>query len=84
MNEVEVVNPDRPLPNLPVARAVWIPKPDLETASATWILAGGPHHTSFSKALTSEYLEDFSEMAGIEYLLIDADTQISDFKKEIR
>jgi L-arabinose isomerase len=84
VNPCEVVPPDAPLPNLPVARVVWIPKPDLKIAAAAWILAGGAHHTGFSTAITSEYLEDFAEMADMEYLLIDDDTTISEFKKEIR
>ena len=62
----------------------WIPKPDLKTGAAAWILAGGAHHTGFSMALTAEHMEDFTEMAGIEYLAIDEDTTVSDFKKEIR
>ena len=84
VNEVNVVKPDKPLPKLPVARAMWIPKPNLEIAAGAWILAGGAHHTSFTRALTSEYLEDFAELAGIEYLLIDDSTKISEFKKELR
>lgn len=84
VNEIEVVPPDKPLPKLPVARAVWVPKPNLQVAAASWIYAGGAHHTGFSKALTSEYLEDFAEIAGLEYLLIDKDTKLSDFKKELR
>lgn len=84
VNEVDVVEPDKPLPKLPVARAVWIPRPDLKTAAAAWILAGGAHHTGFSKALTAEYLEDFAEMAGIEFLLIGRETKIPEFKKELR
>lgn len=84
VNEVDVVAPDEPLPNLPVARAVWMPKPELKIAAATWILAGGPHHTGFSKAITAEHMEDFCEMAGIECLLIDEHTQVSGFKKELR
>ncbi len=83
VNEVDVVKPE-PLPNLPVARAVWIPKPNFETAAGAWILAGGAHHTGFSQALTSEYLEDFAEMNGIEFLLIDGSTKISELKKELR
>ncbi len=58
--------------------------PDLKTAAASWILAGGPHHTSFSPALTAEHIEDFAEIAGIELLTIDADTTLSGFKKEMR
>jgi len=84
VNEVDVVRPDEPLPRLPVARALWEPKPELKTAAAAWILAGGPHHTSFSKALTSEHLEDFAEMLGVELLVIDASTSLSAFKKELR
>jgi len=84
VNEVDVVAPDEPLPKLPVARAVWAPRPGLATAAAAWILAGGPHHTSFSPALTSEHLEDFAEMAGVELLIIDAATTIRELKKELR
>ena len=84
VNEVDTVAPDKELPKLPVARALWIPKPDFQTAIAAWILAGGAHHTGFSQALTSEYLEDFAEMAGIEYLLIDDSTILSEFKKELK
>ncbi len=83
-NEVEVVNPDNDLPKLPVARAMWIPKPNLEIGAAAWIYAGGAHHTVFSQAITSEYIEDFSEIAEVEHLLINDSTNISDFKKELR
>jgi len=84
VNEVSAVKPDAPLPKLPVARVVWVPKPNLEIAASAWILAGGAHHTVFSQAVTSEYLEDFSEMTGLEYLLIDDSTKLSEFKKELR
>jgi len=84
VNTVDVVKPDADLPNLPVARVVWVPKPDLKIGAAAWILAGGAHHTGFSMALTAEHMEDFTEMAGIEYLAIDENTTISDFKKDIR
>ncbi len=84
VNEVDVVPPDEPLPNLPVARAVWVPRPDLKTAAAAWILAGGAHHTGFSQTVTREHLEDFAEMADVEFLLIDQDTRLAEFKKELR
>jgi L-arabinose isomerase len=83
-NEVTTVVPEKPLPRLPVARALWIPKPDLETAATAWILAGGAHHTCFSQAVTMEHLEDFAEMLGVEFLRIDERTTVSDFKKELR
>ena len=84
VNEVSAVAPDAPLPNLPVARVVWEPKPNLEVAASAWILAGGAHHTVFSQAISSEYIEDFSEMNGLEYLLINDSTKLSEFKKELR
>jgi L-arabinose isomerase len=84
VNEVDVGPPDGPLPKLPVARAVWVPRPNLKTAAAAWILAGGAHHTGFSQAVTAEHLEDFADMAGIEFLLIGNETRLSEFKKELR
>ena len=83
VNTVKVIKPE-PLPKLPVARALWIPDPDLETSATTWILAGGAHHTSFSMALNTEYMEDLTEMFGIELMIIDHKTSISEFKKELR
>jgi len=79
-----VVAPEQPLPKLPVARALWHTRPNLPTAAAAWILAGGPHHTSFSQAVTTEQLESFAEMAGIELLVIDNDTRLRDFKNQLR
>ena len=84
VNAVDVVTPDQPLPKLPVARALWVPQPDLKVAAGAWILAGGAHHTGFSQAVTPEMIEDFSEMAGLEYLLIDQKTDLAEFKKELR
>jgi L-arabinose isomerase len=83
VNKVECVE-SKPLPKLPVASALWVPKPNFEVGAAAWILAGGTHHTSFSYDLTAEYLEDFAEIAGIEFLLIDEKTTIPEFKKELR
>jgi L-arabinose isomerase len=84
VNEVDVIPPDEPLPKLPVARLVWMPRPDLQTSAAAWILAGGAHHTGFSQAITAQHLEDLAEMAGVEFLLINDDTKLSEFKKELR
>jgi L-arabinose isomerase len=84
VNTVESVPTDAPLPKLPVARALWLPHPDLKTGAAAWILAGGAHHTGFSLSVTTEQLEDFAEMAGMEFVLIDKNTTVSAFKKELR
>lgn len=84
VNSVDCVIPDADLPKLPVARALWIPQPNLKIGAAAWIYAGGAHHTAFSQAVTAEYIEDFCEMAGIEYLHIGKDTNLKDFKKELK
>jgi L-arabinose isomerase len=84
VNEVDVVPPDEPLPRLPVARALWVPRPNLKVAAAAWIYAGGAHHTGLSQALTTEHLEDFASMAGVELLVIDKDTKLRDFQNELR
>jgi L-arabinose isomerase len=83
VNEVEVVRgPD--MPRLPVASILWNPMPDLKRAAAAWIFAGGAHHTGFSSAIDARYLEDFSGMTGIEYLLIGEKFDLASFKNELR
>jgi L-arabinose isomerase len=80
VNEVEAVKPMEDLPNLPVARVLWDAKPNLDIAATTWILAGGAHHTVYSQAITTEYMEDFADIFGIELLVIDNDTRVRSFK----
>ena len=84
VNAVDVVAPDAALPKLPTARAVWVPRPSLKVAAAAWIHAGGAHHTAFSQALRTEHLEDYAEMAGIEFVLIDAETKLRQLRQELR
>ncbi len=84
VNEVDVVEPEQALPKLPVARALWVPRPNLRVAAASWILAGGAHHTGFSQAVTLEHIQDFAEMAGLELLRIGADTDIWEFKQALK
>ena len=84
VNQVNLISPEHPLPELPVARAVWVPEPNLKIAATAWMLAGGAHHTALSRSLTSEHLENFAEMAGMECLVIGRDTKASDFLKELR
>ncbi|MGD9159790.1 MAG: L-arabinose isomerase [Desulfobacteraceae bacterium] len=84
VNEVNTVNITEKLPRLPVARVLWKPRPNLETASHAWILGGGAHHTGYSKAVTTEMLTDFCEMCGIEMVLINDKTDISSFKNELK
>ena len=84
VNKIEAVEPPADLPKLPVARVLWEPQPDLKTSATAWILAGGAHHSVYRQALTESFVEDFCEIAGVEYLLIDENTTISEFKKELR
>ncbi len=84
VSEIDAVIPQQQLPKLPVARALWSPRPDLKTAATSWIYAGGPHHTVFSHAVTSEQIEDFTEMLAVECLFIDRETRLRDFKQQLR
>ena len=83
-SEVDLVEADAPLPNLPVARAVWRPRPTLATAAEAWLIAGGPHHTALTSSLGIEAIEDFAEIADIELVTIDAATTPHAFKRELR
>ncbi len=84
VNEVDVVKPEHSLPKLPVARVLWDPQPNLDIAAQAWILAGGAHHTVFSKAITMDYIEDLAEMAGIELVVIDKETKMRMFRESLR
>jgi L-arabinose isomerase len=81
---VDVVPAEQPLPRLPVARAIWRPRPDLRTNAAAWIYAGGSHHTSLGFSVTKEHLRDFAAMSGIEYLVIDEGTTLDGFRDQLR
>ena len=84
VNTVDVVNPDADLPKLPVARVVWVPKPNLEVGAGAWIHAGAAHHSGFSMAITAEHMEDFSDMFNLEYIEINETTTITDVKNQLR
>lgn len=84
VNDVTAVSPKRDLPKLPVARVLWKPHPNMQDALAAWIYAGGAHHTCYSQNLTSEHLEDFAAMAGIEFVSIDNKTDLRQLRNELR
>jgi len=84
VNEVDVLKPERPMPKLPVARALWIPRPDFRRGCEGWILAGGAHHTGFSRAVSAAHLEDFAAMAGLEFVRIGEGTDLATLKNELR
>jgi len=83
VNEVEAVEVDEDLPNLPVARVLWKTLPDMKTGCAAWIYAGGAHHTAYSQNLTTAHLQDFANIAGLEYINIGVDTNLNQFRNEL-
>jgi L-arabinose isomerase len=83
-NNVEVIEPLQPLPKLPVASALWIPQPNLEIAAHAWILAGGTHHTAFSYDINNEFVKDYADIAGIELLTVDKNTNIQSLELEMK
>nr|WP_231979856.1 hypothetical protein [Tessaracoccus coleopterorum] len=83
-NLVDIVEPDQPLPNLPVARAVWTPQPNLPTSAECWIAAGAAHHTVMSTGAGLEEFRDFADLVDIELAVIDNDTTTRGFMNELR
>ena len=83
-NEITIVEPNEDLPKLPVARAVWEPEPSLATSAEAWMLAGGSHHTVLTNAVSLETLEDFARIARTEHVVIDADTSMRAFRRELQ
>lgn len=84
VNDVEAIKPENDLPNLPVARVLWKPYPDMKTGCAAWIYAGGAHHTAYSQNLTAEHLQDFADMAGLEFVHIGKETSLNQLRNELR
>ena len=84
LNEIEVVEPDHDLPRLPVACAVWKPRPSLETSAEAWLMSGGPHHTVLTKALSTGVMQDLATITGVELVVIDAETTIASVSRELR
>ena len=84
LNEVDNVELPAEMPNLPVGHAVWKARPDFSTAVGAWLQTGGAHHTAMSTQLDPQVVKDFARMAGIELLVIDANTTLEDFEKQIR
>jgi L-arabinose isomerase len=84
VQEVDAVTPEHAMPKLPVARAMWTPRPDFKRGCQAWLLAGGGHHTSWSQAVTGEQLEDLAAMLDVEHVRIGFDLNLAALKKELR
>ena len=81
--DIECVKPIYEMPNLPVARVMWRPEPDLLTGVECWIQAGGAHHTVLTYDLTAEQFEDFARIMDIEFAHISKDTTAESLEKEL-
>jgi L-arabinose isomerase len=82
--ELDVVKAEAPMPRLPTARAVWVPRPDFKRGAAGWIEAGGAHHAAFCQAVTAGEWEDFAGMAGLELIRLGADLDLRALRNELR
>jgi L-arabinose isomerase len=82
--ELDVVAPEHPMPKLPTARAVWIPRPDFKRGAQGWIEAGGAHHAAFCHAVTAGEWEDFAGMVGVEAVRLGADLDLRTLRNELR
>ena len=83
VNKVQVLEPKAPLPKLPVASAFWKPEPNLAIGAASWILAGGTHHTAFSYDVSIDQIADYADIADIELVVIDESTTIPQVKRDL-
>ena len=84
INAVDCKKTEKPMPKLPVGTAFWTPQPNLEVGAEAWILAGGAHHTAFTYDLTVDQMVAWADYMGIESIVIDENTNIRDFKKELK
>jgi len=82
--ELDVLKAEQPMPKLPTARAVWVPRPDLKRGAAAWIEAGGAHHSAFCQAVTAEEWETFADIAGLEVVRLGADLDLRALRNELR
>merc|ERR1711918_197457 len=84
VNKINTVQPPQKIPKLPVAHALWEPLPNLQIAAAAWIYAGGAHHTVYSQAISTNILDDYANMLGIEMILIDQNTELPKLRSELK
>lgn len=83
VHDVEAVDPGMDMPNLPVARVMWRPEPNLIDGTHCWILSGGAHHSVLSYDATAEMMRDWAELMGIEFVHIDKDTTVEGLKNQL-
>lgn len=83
VQDIECVKPTMEMPNLPVARVMWKPEPDLMTGLKCWILSGGAHHSVLTTQINATIMEDWAEIMGIEFVHIDKETTVENLKQQL-
>lgn len=58
VQDIECVRPPLEMPNLPVARVMWKPAPNLLTGLKCWMLCGGAHHSVLTTQVDAAMMED--------------------------
>ncbi len=81
--DIECIPPVMDMPNLPVARVMWKPLPNMNTGIECWITAGGAHHTVLSYDVTAEQMREWAAMMQIEYVHIGAETTPEKLEDEL-
>ncbi|MDR1496018.1 MAG: L-arabinose isomerase [Clostridiales Family XIII bacterium] len=81
--DIVCLAPTQTMPNLPVARVMWKPLPDLETGAEAWIIAGGAHHTTLSYDIDADILRDWARIMDIEFVHIGSDTDVVAFERDL-
>ena len=83
VQDIHVVKPILPMPNLPVARVMWKAEPNLATGVECWITAGGAHHSVLSLDVDAEMMRDWARIMGIEFVYINKDTTPEKLEQEL-
>lgn len=84
INEVDAKKVEKPMPMLPTGTVFWTPRPSLKVGSTAWMYAGGAHHTAVSFDLSTQQMVDWADEMGIESVVIDADTNLRTFKRDLQ
>jgi len=83
VQDIEAIKPIMDMPNLPTAKVMWKPLPDLATGVECWITAGGAHHTTLSFDVDAEMMRDWARIMDIEFVHIGKDTTVESLEQQL-
>ncbi len=81
--EIDLIEPPKATPSLPVAKVMWKLRPDFKTGAAAWIYAGGAHHAVVSTALSADDIRLFARLTDTELVVIDGKTDINELQRTL-